>query len=244
MGMNENKKSKVWVYAVILFTSAFIVLLLTAYSQIKLNRNLIDYKSQVSSKESENKKVQQNFSSAQEMNVKLNDEIKKLQEENNALKESISNLENEKAGIEEKNNTENEAVDSLSNVINTYLNGFVVESAGMIDGINAANLEGKAAETYKKFSVKVKAEAGKILFDEGFQLYDSAKYIDAAAKLLLSSQYAQAEEYSDKCLYYLAYSELKIQDKALALEHMNKLIENYNDSKYLKSARRFVEKYK
>lgn len=242
--MNENKKSKIWVYAVILFTSAFIVLLLTAYSQIKLNRNLTDYKSQVSSKESENKKVQQNFSSAQEMNVKLNDEIKKLQEENNSLKDELNNLKTESAISEEKDKAESEAVDNLANAISTYLNGSVVESAGMINGVNAVDLEGKVAETYKTFSAKVKSEAGKILFDEGFLLYDREKYIDAAIKLLLSSQYAPTEEFSDKCLYYLAYSELKLKNKASALEHMNKLINGYPDSKYLRSANRFVEKYK
>lgn len=242
--MNDNKKSKIWIYAVILFTSAFIVLLLTAYSQIKLNKNLIDYKSQVSNKESENKKVQQNFSSAQEMNAKLNDEIKKLQEENNILKNSMHSLETEIAGIMERDKDHSKAVDSLSDVINTYLNGSVVESAGKIDGINAANLEGHSAEAYKILSERVKSEAGKILFDEGFQLYERAKYIDAAAKLLLSSQYAQTEVYSDKCLYYLAYSEVKLGDKDSALVHMNRLIDNYHDSKYLRSAKRFIEKYK
>lgn len=40
----DNKKDKktVWIYAVVLFTSAFIVLMITAYSQIKVNKN-IDY---------------------------------------------------------------------------------------------------------------------------------------------------------------------------------------------------------
>lgn len=242
--MNENKKSKIWVYAVILFTSAFIVLLLSAYSQIKLNKNLTDYKSQVYSKETENKKVQQNFSSAQEMNAKLNDEIKKLQDENNALKESKDSLETEKASIEEKDSNESKALDSLADVISAYLNGNVVESAGMVDAVNAANLEGKTAETYKTLYLKIKAEAGKILFDDGFELYDRAKYSEAAPRLLLSSQYAQNEEYSDKCLYYLANTEIKLDNKTSALEHMNKLIINYPESKYLKSAKRFVNKYK
>jgi hypothetical protein len=242
--MNDNKKSKIWVYAVILFTSAFIVLLISAYSQIKLNRNLTDYKSQVYSKENENKKVQQNFSSAQEMNAKLNGEIKKLQDENNALRESKVSLETEKASAEEKAKTEKEAVDSLANVINIYLDGNVVESAGMIESINAANLDGKVLETFNSFSMKVKAAAGKILFDEGFGLYNRAKYSEAVPKLLLSSQYAETEEFSDKCLYYLAYSELHLDNRVSALEHMNKLISNYPESKYFKSAKRFVEKYK
>lgn len=242
--MNENKKAKIWVYAVILFTSAFIVLLLTAYSQIKLNKNLSDYKSQVYSKESENKKVQQNFSSAQEMNQKLNDEIKKLQEENNLLKANISGMEAEKANIDEKNKARIAAEDSLANALNAYLNGNVIECAGLIDSIDSPSLEGKTLETYKALSVKAKADAGKNLFDEGYALYESSKYADAAAKLLLSHQYAPSEAFSDKCLFYLAYSELRLDNKVAAVDHMSKLIYSYPESKYLRSAKRFVEKYK
>jgi hypothetical protein len=54
--MNDSKKSKLCVYAIILFNIAFIVLLFTAYSQIKLNENLNSYKNQVINKETEKKR--------------------------------------------------------------------------------------------------------------------------------------------------------------------------------------------
>lgn len=242
--MNENKKSKVWVYAVILFTSAFVILLLTAYSQIKLNKNLSDYKNQVSSQETEKKKVQQNFSSAQEMNVKLNAEIKKLQEENNTLRQNIYSLDAEKAAMQDLSNKKNAAAESFSNVMNLYLNGKILECAGIIDSVDAPNLELISRETYKTLVSKVKSEAGKLLFEEGLSLYNSGKYNEAAAKLLLSSQYAASESYSDRCLFYLAYSEAKLENKTAAVEYMNKLIGNYPESRYLRNAKRFVEKYK
>lgn len=242
--MIDNKKSKIWVYAVILFTSAFIVLLFTAYSQIKLNNNLSDYKNQVYNKESEKNKYQQNFSSAQEMNAKLNEEIKKLEEENSTLKSDIVVLNSEKESIETTLDKKITAVEGLSNAMTIYLNGNVVECASLIKGIDVANLDGKAAETYKTLTLKAYSEAGKILFNEGYSLYNRAKYSEATEKLLLSSQYSPAETFSDKCLFYLAYSELKIDKTAAALEHMNMFINNYPSSKYLKSAKRFVERYK
>jgi TolA-binding protein len=241
--MNDTKKSKIWVYAVILFMSAFIVLLLTAYSQIKLNKNLSDYKNQVYSKESENKKVRQNFSSAQEMNAKLNEEIKELQEENDSLNESVTGLETEKNNLVEKASKKDAAVNSLARAVNAYLDGNIVECAGMMNAIDTANLDGTAAETYKVLSAKVKAEAGEILLDEGYAAYKKEKFSEALPKLALSYQYAPSESYSDKCLFYLAYTELKLDDKAAAIEHMNQLIAAYPESGYLKSAKRFVDRY-
>lgn len=242
--MNDNKKSKIWVYAVILFTSAFVVLLLTAYSQIKLNRNLSDYRNQINSKETEKNKYRQNFSSAQEMNVKLNEQIKKLQDEYSTLKSDMDGLKIQKEYTEKLLKEKSDAVEKLSNALTSYLNGKVIESAGLLKFVDPTKLDPKAAETYHTLSIKANTEAGKILFDQGFSLYNRARYSEAAEKLLLSSIYAPAATYSDKCLFYLAYSELKIDNKALAVEHMNKLAGNYPESRYLKSAKRFIEKYK
>ena len=242
--MNDNKKSKIWVYAVILFTSAFIVLLLTAYSQIKLNRNLNDYKNQISHKETENNEYRQNFSSAQEMNVKLNEEIKKLQEENAALKGDILELEKEKDIINKESQDKSAVEEALHTAFSVYLNGNIIECAGMMKKIDSSRLDARAADTYKLLMSKVYSEAGKLLFDEGFSLYNKAKYSDAAVKLQLSSEYAPGAAYSDKCLYYLAYAEMKSGNIVSAVEHMNKLTSNYPESRYLKNAKRFIEKYK
>ena len=242
--MNDNKKSKIWVYAVVLFTSAFIVLLFTAYSQIKMNQNLSDYKSLVYNKETEKNKFQQNFSSAQEMNAKLNEEIKMLQEENSQLKDDITELKNKQIGVEENLKVKSTAADELSNAITSYLNGKVIESAGLLKSIDADSLDEKAFQTYRTLLFKSHAEAGQLLLDEGFALYNKAQYSEATEKLRLSYQYAPAQSFSDKCLFYLAYSEVKGGNTITALEHMNLLINNYSSSKYMKSAKRFVEKYK
>jgi cell division protein FtsL len=51
---NGNGRKAVWMYAVILFSSAFIVLLLTAYSQIKLNKNITRYEGQIHDEKQQN----------------------------------------------------------------------------------------------------------------------------------------------------------------------------------------------
>lgn len=242
--MNTNKKSQLWVYAVILFTSAFIVLLFTAYSQIKMNKNLDDYKSQIYYKESEKNKVQQNFSSAQEMNARLNEDIKKLEEEKTALQAEVSTLKEELGDREKMIQARNDAIGGFSDAIMEYLNGNVAACAALLKNVDISSLDSKSSTAYQTLAQKVNAEAGKLLFDEGFALYNRAKYAEAAGKLLLSFEYAPSEKFSDKCLYYLAYAEVKSDNTALALEHMGKLVSDYPTSKYLNSAKRFIEKYK
>lgn len=242
--MNENKKSKIWVYAVVLFTSAFIVLLFTAYSQIKLNNNLSEYKSQVSSKENEVNKYQQNFSSAQEMNLKLNNEIKRLEEEISTVRALLTELANEKEKNEAISKRKKDAIDELLTLTELYLNGNAVECAGRLKSMDTADLEAKQLDTYNTLSAKAYAEAGNLLYNEGYALYNKGEYDEAREKLLLSHQYAPAQVFSDKCLYYLAYSEVKTGKNNLAVEHMNLLINHFPSSKYVKSAKQFINKYK
>jgi hypothetical protein len=70
MAEGKNGKGKVWVYAVVLFTSAFIVLILTAISQIRFNKNIDEYRDQISNKEIEKSKFQLNLNSVLEENTK------------------------------------------------------------------------------------------------------------------------------------------------------------------------------
>ncbi len=241
--MKENKKASIWLYAVILFTSAFIVLLFAGYSQIRLNQNLNEYKSQVFNTESEKNEYLRNFASAQEMNVELNKEISLLEEENADLKKKISDLADEKAALQNVLRQRQEAADNLAKVIGIYLEGDVIGAVKQLKIVDVAALDEITAQTFKIFEEKVTAEAGKQLFDEGFSLYDRAKYEDAAVKLLLSFQYAPKEEFSDKCLYYLAYAKLRAGNKAEALEHMSRLVLEYPQSSYLRRAKQFVSRY-
>jgi TolA-binding protein len=241
--MRENKKVSVWLYAVILFTSAFIVLLFAGYSQIRLNQNLSEYKSQVFYTESEKNEYLRNFASAQEMNEELNKEISQLKEENDDLKKRIKDLADEKYALQDVLLKNKEAADNLSIVIGIYLDGDVIGAAEQLKNVDVTVLDELTAKTFKTFEKKVTAEAGNQLFDEGFSLYNRAKYYEAAEKLLLSFQYAPKEGFSDKCLYYLAYAELRAGKKSEALEHMKRLVSEYPQSNYFRRAKQFVNRY-
>lgn len=241
--MIKNKKANVWLYAVILFISAFIVLLFAGYSQIRLNKNLDDYRSQVFSTETEKNEYLQNFASAQEMNEELNKEISQLEKEKEELKKEIRGISDEKEIIEKTLQIKQRAFVSLAGVFDVYLQGDFINAVEQLKTLGAENMDQESAIAVQKLKRKVMAEAGKQLFDEGFSLYDRAKYTQAADKLLLSFQYAPKEEFSDKCLYYLAYAELRTNKKATALVHMEQLIREYPESNYLRRAEQFVDKY-
>lgn len=241
--MNDSKKSKLWVYAVVLFTSAFIVLLFTAYSQIKLNENLNSYKNQVINKETEKNEVQQNYLSAQEMNEDLNKEIESLKEENEKLKASNSILENENDYFDEELKKLNDEYDDFLSALNLYMNGDFVNSAEALKCIEAANSEISGNDYYISFSKTVYNKAGKTLYDEGYASYKKRNYEEAMKKLLSSYEYTPNEDYSDECLYYIAYSQLNLKNKSAALDYMNTLVVDHPESNLIKSAKRFIIKY-
>jgi len=241
--MNENKKSNVWLYAVILFTSAFIVLVFAGLSQIKMNKNLSNYKSQVYNTENEKNKYQQNFSSAQEMNKKLNDQISALENESLALKDMIRNSNSEKVALNEAMQKKSAAEENFHSVLSEYLKGNVTEAAGLLAAVDFSLFTGKDLEAFNALDLKVRSEAGKILFDEGYKLYRQVKYSEAAAKLGLSFGYAKKEVFSDKCLFYLAWAEKKTGNKAAAVDHMKQLVQEYPESSYLRSAKSFINRY-
>jgi len=242
--MEANKKSNIWIYAVILFTSAFLILLFTAYSQIKLNKSLDNYKNQIRSKETEKNEYLQNFTSAQEMNLKLNEEISSLKEEIEKLNDEISLLKNELENKEIMQNKKDNVMEIILKATAEYVNGNVVGCASILREIDEFELSGVALESFNQLKIKSYSEAGKVLFNEGYSLFNKGKYEEASEKLLLSSEYAPSETFSDKCIYYLAYSELKKGNETTAVGYMEKLISGYPSSKYLKSAKNFVSRYK
>lgn len=240
---NKNVRSKIWLYAVVLFTSAFIVLLLTAYSQIKLNRNLSELNNQVFTKENEKNKVQLSFANAQELNNKLTEENKLLQEEKDSLSSQLAQLQSYSDNNESLNKSKLDAYLKLCQAQNEYIKGNVVESAEFIKEVDSNLLDSFGNEMYVKLNKEVFIEAGRLLLNEGYELYLDKSYVAAKEKLLKSWSFAPNMEYTDKCLYYLAQSEAKSGNITTGIEQMNILVRQFPSSHYMRSARRFLAKY-
>lgn len=244
MEENKNAKTKIWIYAVVLFSSAFIVLLITGYSQIKLNKNLNSYRDKISNTENERNKYQLNFSSAQETNNKLKEENEKLKSGNNALKTKVDGLEKEKTQIIDGNEKALQEYDKLCTAQANYLNENYVMSGGiLIKQINYNLLDTKARELYSQLLDKVRPKAEKILYNDGYQLYEKKDYVSAAEKLKLALDIAPAGAYTDGVLYFLALSKDRTGDLRSAAGYMQLIIQSYPESKYYKKAKYYYEKY-
>ena len=239
----RNVKANIWVYAVVLFTSAFIVLLITAYSQIKLNRNIVDFKNQISSQKSEKNKYQLNFENAQEINNKLSEENAKLNTDNKTLSATIEKQNNDMKTAEDQAARKIIQYESLSQAQAEYLKGNTVICAQTLKNIEQPMLDEKAKEAFELLSKKVYGEAGKELYEEGYKLYNRGDYAAAAEKLSMSREFSENEDYSDNCLYYMAYALQKSGNTLKAIDNMNLLINEYPSSTFIKSAKKFIQKY-
>lgn len=239
----NNVRTKIWLYAVVLFTSAFIVLLLTAYSQIKLNKNLSELNNEVFTKENEKNQMQLSFANAQEVNGKLMEENKNLQQEKEMLAEELNRVQSEWEDSDKLGKSKLDAYDRLCQAQYEYLKGKIVESAGLIENVDPNLLNSYGNELYGLLKNKVYTEAGKLLLNEGYGLYLKKDYSAAAEKLMQSWKYAPDKEYSDKCLYYLAQAETKLGNTVVGVEQMKAFVNQFPKSRYINSAKRFLSKY-
>ncbi len=238
---SKNVKNKVWIYAIILFTSAFIVLLFTAYSQIKLNRNIVDFKSQINTQEIEKNKYQLSYTKALETLDLLTSENEKISKEKAAIAANLDAVREQAAERETAYTKKQEEYEKLSRAQSEYLTGNIAISANILKSMDKSLLATEGAALYDTFSALVYVKAGKEFFDKGYTAYIGGKYEEAASALSLSRFYATTGVYSARCLYYLAYTEYRLGNKDKALAYMNSLLVEYSDTPYWNKAKVFIK---
>lgn len=237
--MYKNKNSKtLWVYAVVLFACAAIVLLWTGYSQIKINNYLQEYEEKLHDKENESSMFQYNLSSALAENEKLKKQINELKEkleavekENELLKKEISDSENKKE--KEKNLYEN-----IMEAYIEYAKGNIKECALKLLEIDSKSImDNNLLEKYNDLVEKTYKKASELFYFEGYENYKNKKYSEAVKSLNLSLKLYDEDYYADDCYYFIAYSEYNIGNYDKAKEALNTIINNYPDSSYYKDAK-------
>jgi len=229
----KGEKKTVWLYAVVLFTSAFIVLLLTAYSQIKFNKNIDDYRSQISSVEKERINFQMSLSSALEENKKLKADIKNLGENlddmKKAQKENSEVLEESKKKFDEKL----AAYETLLAADKAFNEGDIIKCAALLKkNMKVSLLDSNAMDKYVSLVNKSIKTAAYKLYIEGYSLFKTKDYKASMEKFSLSFELTEGEYYSDDCLYFIAYSEYKLGDLESARKTAGILLQKFPDSSY------------
>jgi len=242
MEKDKNGKAKVWVYAVILFTSAFIVLLITAYSQIKFTRNIDNLETQINTKESEKNMFQLNLNSALVENEKLLNENKKLEEQ---LKKEKETVEAQEKKISEIETNRDEIINSYEKLISAqkeYENKNFTNSAFiLLYDVNPEHLKDDGLEKYNELVEKTFPIAAHKLYKDGLDLYKSKQYDEAVEKFNKSLEISENEYFSDDCLYLSAYARYIQGNKQEALSYYRKLLDKYPDSNYAKNSENILK---
>lgn len=244
MEKGNNGKAKVWVYAVILFTSAFIVLLITAYSQIKFTRNIDDYRTQINTKESEKNTFQLNLNSALKENEKLLNEVKELKEQ---LKKESEVVETQKSKIIDIESSGKSVIDSYEKLISAqieYDKGNLENCVFIL--INEVKSEILSAQGLQKYNELIKKTSFKVaheLYKDGLNSYKNKQYSDAIESFGKSFEISDSEYFSDDCLYLTAYSKYKQGYRQEALAYYKKLLDRYPNSDYAKNSEAILKKF-
>jgi len=243
MGNNKNLKFTVWIYAVILFTSAFIVLLITAYSQIKYNKNIDNYKNQLSQEESAKYRVQSNLKSALEENSKLQSEL-------NSLKESFTQAQNELNKLKEDMNDLNNEIEIINITYeklllaeNEFSKGNIINCALILsDDFYTDYLQGYANERYNYLHTKTFVSASESLYFKGLDYFKKGDYTNAEENFKSSLKILKDQYFSDDGHYLLCYSLFYQNKKDEARNFLIEFFNLYPDSIYKNEAEILLSK--
>lgn len=242
MPTNEgNAKKTLWVYAVVLFTSAFIVLLITGYSQIKFNKSIDDYESQINAGKNERSKVQLTLSSVLEENRKLKNENAALKNENAANKKELEQKTFEVASLNEKNAGAKKDYEALLKAQREYNSGNLTACALLLAiNFNKASLDTAGLLEYNRLRDLTFDKAAVNLYQDGYYWYMKKNYDKAIEKLTQSVSIKADAYYSDDCYYFIAYSEYRKGNFEGAKNMFNKLLENYPQTTYKEEVQRML----
>lgn len=240
----KNGRVKIWVYAVVLFTSAFIVLLITAYSQIKVNRNIVEYREQIYKDENEKRKYLLNLNSALEENMKLVNELKTLKEKLNEYESRLEEQEASEKESREKYDNINATYESLAAAFNDYENENPVSCAERLkNDIKTELLGPEGLRQYRQLWELSHKKAAHELYLKGYNSYRNKDFKAAADYLNRSLGFADDMIFSGDCYFLLANMEYKQGNVDIAKKYLYILLEKYPSSSYADEARNLLNKF-
>jgi TolA-binding protein len=239
-----NGRVKLWVYAVVLFTSAFIVLLITAYSQIKVNRNIVEYREQIYKDENEKRKFLLNLNSALEENMKLVNELKTLKEKLDEYESKLEELEEREEKSRKKIDNISAAYENLAAAFNDYENENPVSSAERLkNDIKTELLGTEGLRQYRQLWELSHKKAAHELYLKGYNSYRNKDFRTATDYLNKSLGFADDMIFSGDCYFLLANSEYKQGNVDAAKKYLYILLEKYPSSSYAEEARNLLNKF-
>ncbi len=241
---SKNEKKQIWMYALILFTGAFIVLLLTAYSQVKFQNNISEYQNKLSSQEKAKINAVTDFNSAVKENKRLKTEIEALRSKLVESEQELATEEEKSADLQSKYNNEASASELLMTAQAAYINEDYINCAVALKfNINTSYLSPKALQLYNELVTNSYAKASQLLYREGYKNYRKKNYTEAIISLTRAIDFSQKNEYYiDDAYYYMANSYYKTANYAEAKKIIDSFLVNYPKSSFTRDMKALSKK--
>lgn len=243
-GDSKNEKKQIWLYALILFTGAFIILLLTAYSQDKFQDNISEIQSKLSSEQKAKSNVATDLTSAVNENKRLTKEIESLRNKIIASEEKIATGEENYVDLESKYNNTTAASDLLLYAREYYDKKNYISCAITLKyDINTTFLSPKAMESYNELALKCYEKASKLVYADGYRNYKNKEYNEAITNFKRAIDFSKKDEYYvDDAYYYLANSYYKTLNFDEAKKIIHTFIIDYPRSSFLEDMKDLFDK--
>ncbi|MGE5329952.1 MAG: tetratricopeptide repeat protein [Deltaproteobacteria bacterium] len=231
MDNKTNKRKYLWVYAGVLFLSALAVLLLTAFSQMKLTGNIEEYNKKLKSHENKIKDFNISLNSATVERDALKKRIKELETENESYKSASVGTKNP-YGLSNSQSIK-EAYENLLKADSLFKSDKKTESAQTLKNIKEEYLGEEAAKKLKRLKDATYLTATKVLYSEGKTEYSNKNYSKAETVLKDSLYFDNTAYFEENTLFYLVMAERKQQKTQEADKYLNMLTSKYPNSSYL-----------
>lgn len=241
---NKNEKKQIWMYALILFAGAFIVLLLTAYSQVKFQNNISDYQNKLSSQEKAKGNAVTSYNAAVKENKRLTAELDALRSKLVESEQKIALEEARSVELESKQTNATSASDLLF-VANSYYNNeeYIRCAITLKYDINTALLSPKAVQSYNELISKSYGKASQLLYREGYHNYKNESYSEAILSFNRAIDFSQKDEYYiDDAYYYLAKSYYNTSNFEAAKKIITQFISDYPKSPFVREMKMLYNK--
>lgn len=231
--MKEKSKS-LWLYGTILFTVAFVLVAISAISQIGLNRQTRQYAAEL-------QQDGDRFGS-------FNRNAVVVSEENQVLREKIAALEKEKETLLAQNealSTDKEigqqkayAYEQILAARALYDEKRWVEGADKLLDINAELLDDSGEAFYEEFGASLVQKAIETSYAEGYSAFRAEDYPLAIGKFEQAYKFDGDGRMADDALYFMGLCYMRMEAPESAKATFNNLINDFPSSGYGADAKR------
>lgn len=238
-----NKKTRfLWIYSIALFTVALGLICISAFTQNRLSRDAANYKQVLDQQKGIVEGAQTSISTLTDENEQLKSKVNELTQKQKEMEDQLkASNDNANKATEEKLKIQ-QMSDNLIDARSCFERKDYQRGAALIKQIDPQLLGPKNQEIYNSISDNLLKKAAGEYYNIGYKSFIAKKYDQAYENFQKSLEYKDQESYSDDALYYSSVCQIQMDRKDVAQETLNRLVNDYPSSTYVKAAKNLLDK--